>query len=73
MVLQHNRFVCSEAAENVIGYMLFQQLQKGSMRAGGRGILTGSFDLFLCGFVPQVYEAEDSIVILILKEQVRSK
>lgn len=43
------------------------------MREGGRGILTGSFDLFLCGFVPQVYEAEDSIVILILKEQVRSK
>lgn len=30
-------------------------------------ILTSSFDLFLCGFVPHIYEAKDSIVVLILK------
>lgn len=38
------------------------------MRARGE-ILTGSFDLFLCGFVPHVDEAKDSVVILILTDK----
>lgn len=33
---------------------------------GGGDILTCSFDLFLSGFVPQVREAEDGVMILVL-------
>lgn len=37
------------------------------------GILTGSFDLFLRGFVPQIGEAKDSVVILILTDKQQHK
>lgn len=36
------------------------------MSGGGGGVLTGSFNLFLCSFVPQVSKAKDSVVVLIL-------
>lgn len=43
------------------------------IRSGGGNILTGSFYLFLCGLVPQVWEPKDSIVILILTNKWQDK
>lgn len=66
MMLQHNRFVCGETAENMTPTTSDHQLEKLIHQSGGEKILTGGFDLFLCGSVPQVWEAQDRIVILIL-------
>ena len=62
MMFQYNCFVCQEKDADYLKKSLFFW----QARLCGK-ILTSSFDLFLCGFVPHICEAEDSIVVLILK------
>lgn len=64
VMLQHDGLVCLGVAKPVTGVQ--SKRRKKKQRGLGAGGLTGSFDLPLSGLVPQVGEAEDSIVILIL-------
>lgn len=68
VMLQHDGLVCLGAAERVSGAPV-QEREGKAVRVGERLGLTGSFDLPLSGLVPQVGEAEDSIVILILSDE----
>lgn len=69
MVLQHNRLVCRETTE-VIKTSASHRSRQITHESRGK-VLTGSFNLFLCGFIPQMWESEDSVVILILQNKIR--
>lgn len=72
MMLQHNCFICWKTTRC---HQLTRStaITKSFICPEVGETLTGCFNLSLCGLVPQVWEAEDGVVILILKNNSQDK